>query len=521
MASFVGEEFHDHLNATRNGQIDDSRSPGARKAVCDRLENQWKAIIQKYDEQTSSRATTLMQHQKLRNVYSVDVELNQLGTGIITYGWALTALTLIAALACGIWTYRNQTTSVVRASQPLFLILISIGVFVFGSSIIPMAIDDGQFSVEACDKACMAVPWLACMGWSILFSALYAKIRRVNLVVHNVTNFKAVKVSERDVMTPFAIVFSANLILLLVWTLVDPLHWHRFEVSPTESYGTCTAGHDPLTWKLIVALLATVNGAALLGANIEAWKARKIDTAYGESTYIGLIMASILQVMLVGVPLGFLVQGNPTARFFVNSSMAFVVCMSVLSLLFLPKVINVHENKLKGKGSTTSNGGLNSYRSHSLSEAAMIEDMKARVKNLQHLLQEAGIDGLSYMDQAGLSEFVYPGRSALDLRSSLSGVVESISRDPSRFDSLPPVAEEDDENHKELELMQEQSSTPPNSSRGPRSAISIWLNTKRPLTLNADVPSESASSPSEQSAAPSAVSESLKRRIEASMRCDE
>jgi len=244
-------------------------------------------------------------------VYTVKVNKNELRSGIIAYGWAMASLTLLAALSCGVWAYRKRGTSVVRASQPLFLILISVGVFVFGASIIPMTVDDGHFSPKACDRACMSVPWLVFLGWSILFSALYAKIRRVNLVVQNGITFRHVKVSERDVMTPFALMFTANLILLVAWTVADPLFWRRNSISSTKLYGACSVDPDSAAWKIILTMLAVLNGASLIGANVKAWKARKIDTEYGESSYIGLIMASILQVVLVGVPLIFLVTDIP------------------------------------------------------------------------------------------------------------------------------------------------------------------------------------------------------------------
>jgi hypothetical protein len=393
----------------------------------------------------------------------------------------------------------------------------------------------------------MAVPWLTSMGWSILFSALYAKIRRVNLVVQNVTNFKQVKVSERDVMTPFAILFSVNLILLLVWTCVDPLFWERISISPTESYGTCRADSDSATWKIILAILATLNGTALIGANVEAWKARKIDTEYGESSFIGLIMASILQVVLVGVPLSFLVQDNPTARFFVNSSMAFVVSMSVLSLLFLPKVITLHENSssTSTKGSKSSRGEPNTLRSQSIAETAIIEDLKTRVKNLEEILQEAGIDGTAYIRQSGLddfgingSAFIHPSslddcgsswKSSPDVLSSLSREVESLGRESSRFESLPPVAEEDDEDRTELSEIVEQPPVVPSGPSVTRSSISLWLDQKRnavsstypsPVAVSIPVEEGATTSTKDTTSANEKTNESLRIRIEESMRAD-
>ncbi len=460
-------EFHDYLKRTVSGQIPEAIRPGVRKEICDRLANSWAATIADYDSQVSARSSTLLQYQKLRSVYTVEYNFNHLGNGIIAYGYAIAAWTLFAALVCGIWTYRNSATSVVRASQPFFLILISVGVFVFGASIIPMAMDDGHFSVDACNKACMAIPWLGAMGWSILFSAMYAKIRRVNLVIHNVMNFRSVQVSEKDVMTSFAIVFTANLILLVVWTLVDPLYWERRVITSTESYGTCSADPNSVAWKVILAFLGALNGAALVGANVEAWKARKINTEYGESNYIGLIMASMLQVVLVGVPLSFLVHENPTARFFVNSSMAFVICMSVLSLLFLPKVIN----SISDPDRKTSNADNSQSNADS---TAILDDVKAKVRNLQLLLQEAGIDGSIYIQEAGLDKLALPKTSSIAL-SALS-FDNSIGRES----SLPPVAEEEDDASMNdacigKASLREKTMSPSQT----RSSVSRWLEKKR------------------------------------------
>jgi hypothetical protein len=472
-------EFHDYLNGTTTGAIPEASRSQVRKDICDRLDKRWKDSIVEYDSQTSSRSSALLQYQKLRGVYTVDYEYNQLGNGIITYGYTITVLLLVSTVACGCWTYKNRTSSVVRASQPFFLILISIGVFVFGSSIIPMTFDDGNHSVEACNKACMAVPWLATMGWSILFSALYAKIRRVNLVIHNVRNFKSVKVSESDVMTPFAILFTANLILLLVWTFVDPLFWERRDLNATESYGTCAAETDSAAWKVILALLGALNGAALVGANVEAWKARKVDTEFGESSYIGLIMASMLQVVLVGVPLSFLVQDNPTARFFVNSSMAFVVCSSVLLLLFLPKVINTLSNQGAKKSASKAASDLEISQTNESNMA--LEDIKRKINSLEVIMQEAGIDAGRYLAESGLDKLDSP--SIRPFPNSMFSEESSMEQDSSciREASLPAVVEEPEELDDELKIVegavaQEQ---PMKSPLHTRSSVSRWLQKKR------------------------------------------
>jgi hypothetical protein len=273
------------------------------------------------------------------------------------------------------------------------------------------------------------------MGFSFIFSALYAKIRRVNLVISNAVAFRHIKVSEKDVMLPFAILFTANVVLLTAWTVTDPLRWERIPTGLTSSYGICTIHSEGSAWKVIVSLIAIINGAALLASNVEAYKARKVDTAYGESSYIGLIMASWLQIILVGLPLLFLVAEQPTARFFVNSSMAFLMTMSVLLLLFLPKwrswkkrnsgesggakqPRNFYISGLSAPG--CDNNEINSIKqsrsialeSGSRAELSINQQVNPdversyegiwheRVHHLQEIMREAGIDARPYLQEA-------------------------------------------------------------------------------------------------------------------------
>jgi len=61
-----------------------------------------------------------------------------------------------------------------------------------------------------------------------------------------------------------------------------------------------------------------------------------------------MAMFGWLQVVIVGIPVLFLVSGNPTASFFLQSAMIFVLCMSMLSLIFVPKII-ILKNRNGGK----------------------------------------------------------------------------------------------------------------------------------------------------------------------------
>jgi len=274
----------------------------------------------------------------------LEEDMHQLGNTFRIFSHILTVIVLVTSFGFSIWVHRNRENRALRASQPIFLLMLTLGTAVMGFSIIPLGMDDSSMDEDGCDIACVAFPWLITLGFSITFSALFSKIWRVNQLLKASTSFKRVTVSERDALVPFAIILFLNVTLLLLMTLLDPPHWQRIQTSETDSSGTCWR-HDSKESKVILILLAVVNLAAVLLANIQAFKARAISDEYAESRYIGVAMAGMLQVCLVGVPVLFLVEANPPAFFLVLSSIIFLVSMSLLLLIFVPKVLLVRHDK--------------------------------------------------------------------------------------------------------------------------------------------------------------------------------
>jgi hypothetical protein len=74
----------------------------------------------------------------------------------------------------------------------LFLVMICIGALVFSSVLFPLALDDSLVSIDGCNRSCKSIPWLLALGFTIMFSGLYAKLRRVNIVFRNASKFRRV-----------------------------------------------------------------------------------------------------------------------------------------------------------------------------------------------------------------------------------------------------------------------------------------------------------------------------------------
>uniref|UniRef100_A0A6V2IWS9 G-protein coupled receptors family 3 profile domain-containing protein n=1 Tax=Ditylum brightwellii TaxID=49249 RepID=A0A6V2IWS9_9STRA len=78
-----------------------------------------------------------------------------------------------------VWTYTKRKTKVVRAAQPLFLYLLCCGTIILGSSIIPLCLTSFDLSQGILDGACASYQWLYCLGFTVSFSSLFSKTRRI------------------------------------------------------------------------------------------------------------------------------------------------------------------------------------------------------------------------------------------------------------------------------------------------------------------------------------------------------
>jgi 7 transmembrane sweet-taste receptor of 3 GCPR len=296
-------------------------------------------------------------------------ELNQLDT-IRPYGFTLVVIVAVSAIGCSIWVLANNQHRVVRASQPFFLHMINAGISVMGMSIVPMAIDDSLATAQGCSLACMATPWLLSIGFSITFSALFSKIYRLNQIRYHMQNHRRVDIKTHHVMIPFFIIFTVNVTILSLWTGLDPMEWVR-DTSKTNnefsSTGYCSMEGSALSATFLILLLA-VNFVSLVLALVQLYRARGLADEYSEGKYIAIAIASQVQAFLTGVPILIIVTDNPQVSFFVKSSLVFVVSMSTLLLMFVPKVCIAA--KETGRGKLSSSEGLPPSKLKSIPEQA-------------------------------------------------------------------------------------------------------------------------------------------------------
>jgi gamma-aminobutyric acid type B receptor len=246
------------------------------------------------------------------------------------------AVTIVLSVAAAYWTWRFRTKGVVRASQPMFLLMIAAGVFIMSVSMVPMNVDDGNFlsSTTTGDDdsrwgstVCMSQVWLVSIGFTTVFAALFSKTWRINKICKSACRFQKVQVSMRDVLAPLAVLLTLNVIVLVTFTILSPLHFIRLDHVGTDdwnrvisTYGTCQ--NSSRTWPYFL-LLVLINASALLFALVQAYQARSIQSEFAESKYIAIVMLSFLQIFVIAAPLLFFVQTQPVALYVLKVGIVF------------------------------------------------------------------------------------------------------------------------------------------------------------------------------------------------------
>jgi gamma-aminobutyric acid type B receptor len=101
----------------------------------------------------------------------------------------------------------------------------------------------------------MTIPWLGFLGFSITFSAMFSKTWRVNQFFKSSNAHGRIQVRERDVLLPFFFIFTLNTIILICWTIIDPLVYTRRFADGTDlwnrdiaSSGSCRSENGAVAY---------------------------------------------------------------------------------------------------------------------------------------------------------------------------------------------------------------------------------------------------------------------------------
>lgn len=108
----------------------------------------------------------------------LEIDDKNVSSNVIVIALLLMGMTMLSSFLCFCWILRNKGEPIVCASQPEFLVLISVGTFIMSGAILPLSMREYQDKEDAL-LTCMADLWLYFIGFSLVYSALALKARHL------------------------------------------------------------------------------------------------------------------------------------------------------------------------------------------------------------------------------------------------------------------------------------------------------------------------------------------------------
>ena len=196
----------------------------------------------------------------------------------------------------------------------------------------------------------------------LVYSALFAKLRRIHEIMASAQSFRKVEVPRKSVAVTVFVFLALMVVILLTWQLVSPMTWERTVTAttfltgfPTASFGRCTSEHSAV----FAGISAGFIGVCLACSLFLSYKTRRISLEFAESKYvrnysehssikdIQILTVYIsrgyrfylLQLLVLGIPILIIAREDTDAYFTVFSIILFLMSFGTTGLIFLPKIM--------------------------------------------------------------------------------------------------------------------------------------------------------------------------------------
>lgn len=172
-------------------------------------------------------------------------------------GLFLSSFAMLLCLLTGLFVSVNWKNKHIKSIQPEFCVMLCLGATLVAAALtfvsvsmnilvistfvsdgitdnslfflLSVKFDESTYSQQRLSSMCTAAPWFFVTGYLIMFCALFSQLWRLSKVL----SIRRQKVKIVHVMKPFGIIICSSLIILSVWTAIDPFVWVRKVTSGT------------------------------------------------------------------------------------------------------------------------------------------------------------------------------------------------------------------------------------------------------------------------------------------------
>jgi len=255
-----------------------------------------------------------------------------------TVAFVITAILVV--VTCGLlWRYRMHPS--IRGASPFFLAQVAIGAAMLVASLLPWA-------SAVSNNSCMAFQWLVNLGFTLLFSPLFAKTWRI-YQIFSAKKIRVVKITDRRLAIVVAGMLAVELVLLAVWSGVSPLQPVLIErptsqVDGAVSHTTHCAMADG-AGSVLLGLEAAFKSLLLLFGCVMGFSTRKVTASFNESSSVAWsVYNALFSGLIVGAILVFLDTVGDTLIWLVLFLLLWIA-LGTWALVFLPKFATIASNR--------------------------------------------------------------------------------------------------------------------------------------------------------------------------------
>ncbi|XP_013395586.1 uncharacterized protein LOC106162729 [Lingula anatina] len=200
---------------------------------------------------------------------------------------------------------------------------------------------------------CNAFVWLFVTGFTLSFGTMLLKMWGVCRHFRYQQDWGLQ--GELRMLSGVAVLLVIDILMLLIWQLTDPLVVEDRLLPEIRDgakmvryqtfYRQCHSG-SAMGWTIA---FIVYKGLLLLGSVCLAWPtwAMSVKRDVGDSSQVGLAIVIITLATVVGVPVGVLVQEEPSVNFGVIAGFTLFAIIATVLLLLIPKLMELKRGEME------------------------------------------------------------------------------------------------------------------------------------------------------------------------------
>lgn len=252
----------------------------------------------------------------------------------------LTSVGIVCSLLWLIFVLVKWTTDPIRFASPQFLVVMLLGSMLMYASLY-------TWQLYETDAACIALPWLLTLGYTMFMGALLVKTFRIWIVLKNSNKLQQYRMPYSHVVFALLGLLLIPVVLLIVWSAVDHMSAQLVVTDPfrpSTDYVQCELESGSVGFAFAITLLVycalLTLGAMLM--SVRVWKVDRI--IFNESVWI---LFSVYIIVIAAVILVALQASSAVDRetlFGIRSFVIIGTVFTIVCMIFAPKAYYVRQN---------------------------------------------------------------------------------------------------------------------------------------------------------------------------------